>query len=468
MQKLIKTIQEISDRALRYNQLLQNNEEATKKTLIEPFIEALGYNIHDPTEVFPEFGADIPNVRGDRVDYALFQSTRIPFALVESKAYGEKLDRPKHISQLFKYYNATGSRFGILTNGVDYKIYADFFRENIMDEKPFLEFNIINFSPSLIQELKKISKFTIIKQSHNTWQCLSTLTGHQTGINKISLNERRNLLASASIDGQIKLWDLDNFNLICTLREHKGIVFCVEFGRNNELISAGGTVPQLNKDFLFGEDTDIKTWDLIKRRVVFRQPGHSKPVSSMVVNPNKRILVSCGFSEVKIWNLITKKIIHNLSHDSANSLTISSDGKYLISGGYNGTIKVWLLETGELNFSFNVNSRIDTISISPNSRFIGVALSTPNCIKIFDFNNQILINEITSKNNINNLVFSPDSKAIAICSKGEINIWTVEQKKLLYSLLGHQGDVTSITFNSNDQTLITCGYDKTIKVWGIE
>jgi hypothetical protein len=206
MEKLIKTIQEISDRDLRYNQLLQNNEEATKKTLIEPFIEALGYNIHDPTEVFPEFGADIPNVRGDRVDYALFQSTRIPFALVESKAYGEKLDKPKHISQLFKYYNATGSRFGILTNGVDYKIYADFFRENIMDEKPFLEFNIINFSPSLIQELKKISKFTIIKQSHNTWQCLSTLTGHQTGINKISLNEQRNLLASASIDGEIKLW----------------------------------------------------------------------------------------------------------------------------------------------------------------------------------------------------------------------------------------------------------------------
>jgi len=45
-------------------------EEATKNALIMPFINALGYNVFDPTEVVPEFTADVGTKKGEKVDYA--------------------------------------------------------------------------------------------------------------------------------------------------------------------------------------------------------------------------------------------------------------------------------------------------------------------------------------------------------------------------------------------------------------
>ena len=48
-------------------------EEATKTSLILPFIQMLGYDIFDPAEVVPEFTADIGIKRGEKVDYAIMQ-----------------------------------------------------------------------------------------------------------------------------------------------------------------------------------------------------------------------------------------------------------------------------------------------------------------------------------------------------------------------------------------------------------
>ena len=42
-------------------------EEATKNALIMPFIQALGYNVFDPTEVIPEFTADVGTKKGEKV-----------------------------------------------------------------------------------------------------------------------------------------------------------------------------------------------------------------------------------------------------------------------------------------------------------------------------------------------------------------------------------------------------------------
>lgn len=46
-------------------------EEATKNALVLPFISILGYDIFDPTEVIPEFTADVGIKKGEKVDYAI-------------------------------------------------------------------------------------------------------------------------------------------------------------------------------------------------------------------------------------------------------------------------------------------------------------------------------------------------------------------------------------------------------------
>ena len=60
----------LAARAAAYGGELRT-EEATKTTLVQPFLAALGYDIHDPREVTPEFDADVGVKRHEKVDYAV-------------------------------------------------------------------------------------------------------------------------------------------------------------------------------------------------------------------------------------------------------------------------------------------------------------------------------------------------------------------------------------------------------------
>lgn len=64
----------------------------------------------------------------------------------------------EHASQLFRYFASTNVRFCVLTNGIIYRFYTDLDKENIMDEKPFLEFNMLDIKDTSIIEIKKFSK----------------------------------------------------------------------------------------------------------------------------------------------------------------------------------------------------------------------------------------------------------------------------------------------------------------------
>lgn len=93
-------------------------EEATKNAFILPFLDILGYNIFNPTEVVPEFVADIGIKKGEKVDYAIMEDGD-PILLIECKSCDKNLDKA-HASQLYRYFSVTPARFGILTNGIQY------------------------------------------------------------------------------------------------------------------------------------------------------------------------------------------------------------------------------------------------------------------------------------------------------------------------------------------------------------
>lgn len=130
-------------------------EEATKNALIMPFIQLLGYDVFNPFEVSPEFVADIGIKKGEKVDYAILSEGK-PILLIECKHYTQDLN--PHNSQLFRYFHTTEAKFGLLTNGIDYRFYTDLVSPNKMDERPFFEFRITDVKENEIAELKKFHK----------------------------------------------------------------------------------------------------------------------------------------------------------------------------------------------------------------------------------------------------------------------------------------------------------------------
>lgn len=131
-------------------------EEATKNAMVMPFIQILGYNVFDPMEVTPELIADVGTKKGEKVDYAILMDGK-PIMLFECKKSGADLNI-SHAGQLFRYFHVTDARFGVLTNGLVYKFFTDLEQPNKMDEKPFFEFNILDFKERDVDELKKFAK----------------------------------------------------------------------------------------------------------------------------------------------------------------------------------------------------------------------------------------------------------------------------------------------------------------------
>jgi len=152
---LIDQLKALSSKIAKQKDLVQT-EEATKNAFIMPFIAALGYNVFDPTEVTPELSADIGVKKGEKVDYAILKDNK-PIILFECKWCGSNLDQ-EHFSQLCRYFTNTEARFGILTNGIMYRFYTDSEEPNKIDNKPFLEINMLDIKESLVDDLKKFTK----------------------------------------------------------------------------------------------------------------------------------------------------------------------------------------------------------------------------------------------------------------------------------------------------------------------
>ncbi|MGM9571315.1 MAG: type I restriction endonuclease [bacterium] len=139
------------------------NEEMTKQALIVPFLQVLGFDVFNPLEVRPEYDADFGKKKGEKVDYAIFKDN-IPIIFLEAKSVGEELSN--HDAQLGRYFNAVPNvKFGIISNGLEYRFFTDLNENNHMDETPFLIINIENLSSFDIENLSKFRKETFNSES---------------------------------------------------------------------------------------------------------------------------------------------------------------------------------------------------------------------------------------------------------------------------------------------------------------
>lgn len=145
---------QLSDRIIKLKDSILT-EEATKNSFILPFIQSLGYDIFNPHEVVPEFTCDVGTKKGEKIDYALLIDEQ-PMILIECKHWAQNLEL--HDNQLIRYFTVSNVRFGVLTNGIQYKFYTDLVSPNIMDTKPFLDINLTDLKDAQIDELKKFHK----------------------------------------------------------------------------------------------------------------------------------------------------------------------------------------------------------------------------------------------------------------------------------------------------------------------
>ncbi|MHC1689076.1 MAG: type I restriction enzyme HsdR N-terminal domain-containing protein [Methanothrix sp.] len=130
-------------------------EATTRTALIQPFIQALGYDISDPNEVKAEYNLDLDGVGPSKIDYAIFENNEVKI-LIECKSCNTDISKATY-KKLKTYFAFTKVKFGILTNGVIYRFYSDLDDPGKMDDIPFIELDMMNVKDSIVAVIKNFT-----------------------------------------------------------------------------------------------------------------------------------------------------------------------------------------------------------------------------------------------------------------------------------------------------------------------
>lgn len=213
--------------------------------------------------------------------------------------------------------------------------------------------------------------------------------------------------------------------------------------------------------------------------------GHSQDVRSVAVSPDGTAIASGSFDgTIKIWNLETGALIRTLTgHSDAgemvSSVAIAPNGTLLASSsnGYGGTIKLWNLATGELLYTIAGTSLgISSIAISPDSQLLASGSEEGN-IQLWNLESGEAIGTFSGHlGTVFSVVFSPDGQTLASASQdGSIKLWAVASLPTESGLAqtdnqqlsGHVGTVFSVAFSPNGKMLASGSADNTIKLWDL-
>lgn len=136
---------------------------------------------------------------------------------------------------------------------------------------------------------------------HRPEETIKVLEGHKRFIVSINRNIEGTLIVSSSIDGTIKIWDVETGKCIQTLNQHNKWSYSVAFSPDNtKVISASS-------------DKTVKIWDLNSGKCIKTLSGHRGQVWQVEYSPNGKYIVS-GTERgiVKVWNAETGKAIRTL------------------------------------------------------------------------------------------------------------------------------------------------------------
>ena len=194
---------------------------------------------------------------------------------------------------------------------------------------------------------------------------------------------------------------------------------------------------------------------------------HSRDVSAIAYSPDGKYIASGSYdTTVKLWDVNGKKLHTFAGHkDVVTSIAFSRDNKFLASSSIDRTVKIWNIDNKEvknLDFAEGINS----VVFSPDGKQLAIA--SGNTASIISVDSGAKVQTLTGHSgDVVKVVFSPDGKLVATASADQtVKIWN--DGKELQTLKGHSGAITSVAFSPDGKQLASASADNTVKLWTVD
>ncbi len=201
--------------------------------------------------------------------------------------------------------------------------------------------------------------------------------------------------------------------------------------------------------------------------------GHTRPVDGVAVTPDGRYVIS-GSSDrtVKIWDIESGQLLRSLRGHTApvRAVAVTPDGRYVISSSSDRTVKIWSLETGQLLRGLEGHTApVRAVVVTPDGHYV-ISGSSDRIVKIWDLETGRLLRSLEGHAGwVRAVAVTPDGRyVVSGSSDNTVRVWDLETGRLLYSLEGHAREVRAVAVTPDGRYVVSGADDNTVKIWDLE
>jgi WD40 repeat protein len=295
----------------------------------------------------------------------------------------------------------------------------------------------------------------------------------------------RQKLLYGNYSSSFHLIDLNSADILKTLESHleSESLQCAAFSANGKrAISGGGSTKVLSfwarlRGKLSEEDWILSYWDLVSGKQIGYAEGQDDFIISAAYSPVDNKAISGGIKgDILLWDLEKMKVLKTfVGHSSGmrrNCLVWSQDGNTFLSGNWDGSIRLWSVETGKEVAHLQAGyGRVMSLALSPDGKYaLSSYLSGPDQPVIFwNLENQQEINRFGVPGNpryadqwlhVVSVAFSPDGKtALFGLVFGTVIWWDLNEWRQIAMNRLHEDELTFVACSADGKSSISVGWD---------
>ena len=246
------------------------------------------------------------------------------------------------------------------------------------------------------------------------------------------------------------------------------------FKGTNETISTCIFTPNMKQSISGTENGNIFVWNFKPQMRPFKFSGHKGAITDLAINPLGDIIASSSTDQtVRLWtNAVGGKNKILKCHPSPiRSVDFSSDGKLLMTGSNDKTIKIFeLYPKHKFISSYKGHSNwVRCARFSPDNRLIG-SCGDDNAVIIFDVEQKtVKYRFLDHSSNVNSCRFSPDGTIISSAGNdGKIKLFDIRMGRLIQHYDAHNDKINCISYHQSGNYIISGSDDSTIKIWDLK